>query len=332
MAGTIEDVRLSSLINPTPKQRECIEATDKYRFVLYGGAGGGGKSYLLRWWCLRQLLKRFAETGIQGLMVGLFSVDYPTLQDRQISKIEREFPEWLGETKRTEKEGLCFFVKQEYGGGRIALRNLQDPNSYKSAEFCDIAIEELTENDRSVFEDLVLFRLRTPGIARPVFLAATNPTGKGLQWVKSLWIDRKFPKELQHIKHEFHFVQALLEHNPHIGPEYRESLKGLPEKKRRALLDGDWTIPEGQYFINFEESERKVPHAIVMQIVQPWWNHWISQDWGFKHASPLHWHAVGFVSPEQAKLLGKNLGSTSPLRVYYKGTYCKFSGYRHERD
>ncbi len=238
-------------------------------------------------------------------MVGLFSVDYPTLQDRQISKIEREFPEWLGETKRTEKEGLCFFVKQEYGGGRIALRNLQDPNSYKSAEFCDIAIEELTENDRSVFEDLVLFRLRTPGIARPVFLAATNPTGKGLQWVKSLWIDRKFPKELQHIKHEFHFVQALLEHNPHIGPEYRESLKGLPEKKRRALLDGDWTIPEGQYFINFEESERKVPHAIVMQIVQSWWNHWISQDWGFKHASPLHWHAVGFVSPEQAKLLGR---------------------------
>ena len=305
MAGTIEDVRLSSLIDPTPKQRECIEATDKYRFVLYGGAGGGGKSYLLRWWCLRQLLKRFAETGIQGLMVGLFSVDYPTLQDRQISKIEREFPEWLGETKRTEKEGLCFFVKQEYGGGRIALRNLQDPNSYKSAEFCDIAIEELTENDRSVFEDLVLFRLRTPGIARPVFLAATNPTGKGLQWVKSLWIDRKFPKELQHIKHEFYFVQALLEHNPHIGPEYRESLKGLPEKKRRALLDGDWTIPEGQYFINFEESERKVPHAIVMQIVQPWWNHWISQDWGFKHASPLHWHAVGFVSPEQAKLLGR---------------------------
>ena len=77
MAGTIEDVRLSSLIDPTPKQRECIEATDKYRFVLYGGAGGGGKSYLLRWWCLRQLLKRFAETGIQGLMVGLVLARLP---------------------------------------------------------------------------------------------------------------------------------------------------------------------------------------------------------------------------------------------------------------
>ena len=260
----------------------------------------------MRWWCLRQLLKRYADTGIEGLTVGLFSIDYPTLQDRQISRIEREFPAWLGKTQRTEKEGLCFFVKREFGGGRIALRNLQDPNSYKSAEFCDIAVEELTENKRDVFEDLVLFRLRTPGIARPCFLAATNPTGIGLQWVKALWPDHKFPKELQHIKHEFKFVPALLEDNPHLGAEYRSALEGLPEKKRRALLDGDWTIPEGQYFINFEESERKVPHAVVMQIVQPWWNHWASQDWGFKHHSPVHWHAVGFVSPEQAKLLGRD--------------------------
>ena len=252
------------------------------------------------------MLKRYAETEIKGLTVGLFSVDYPTLQDRQISKIEHEFPKWLGEVKRTEKEGLCFFVRDEYGGGRIALRNLQDPSSYKSAEFCDIAVEELTENKRDVFEDLVLFRLRTPGIPRPCFLGATNPTGVGLQWVKALFVDRKFPKELQHIKHEFHFVPALLVDNSHLGADYRQSLEGLPEKKRKAMLDGDWTIPEGQYFINFEESERKVPHAVVMQIVQPWWTHWIGQDWGFKHASPVYWHAVGFVSPQQAKLLGRD--------------------------
>lgn len=239
-------------------------------------------------------------------MVGLFSVDYPTLQDRQISKIEREFPQWLGQTKRTEKEGLCFFVKPEFGGGRIALRNLSDPTSYKSAEFCDIAIEELTENKRDVFEDLVLFRLRTPGIERPCFLSGTNPTGKGLQWIKALWVDRKFPKELDHLKHEFCYVPALLDDNPYLGPIYRASLMGLPEKKRKALLEGDWSIPEGQYFTNFEESERKVRAPIVAQIVQPWWNHWISQDWGFKHHTPIHWHAVGNVLPDQAKLLGRN--------------------------
>ena len=40
-----EDIRLSDLIKPTPKQRACIDATDKYRFVLYGGGGSGGGKY-----------------------------------------------------------------------------------------------------------------------------------------------------------------------------------------------------------------------------------------------------------------------------------------------
>ena len=87
-------INVSDLIKPTPKQRECFQATDKYRFTLYGGAAGGGKSYMLRWWCLRQLINLYAETGIKGLVAGLFSIDYPTLQDRQISKIAKEFPEW----------------------------------------------------------------------------------------------------------------------------------------------------------------------------------------------------------------------------------------------
>jgi hypothetical protein len=245
-------------------------------------------------------------------------MDYPTLQDRQLSKIEGEFPPWLGQIKRTEKEGLCFFVKDEFGAGRIALRNLSDPASYKSSEFCDIAVEELSENQRNVFEDLVLFRLRYPGIERPCFLGGTNPTGVGLQWIKKLWIDRKFPDELQHLKDEFAYVPALLTDNPHLTAEYGKALMGLPDKKRRALLEGDWTVPEGQYFTNFEASERSVHPSVLSQIVKPWWPRWISQDWGFKHHSPVHWHTTGDVMPNDARLLGRTWNSTRKCVFTYR--------------
>jgi len=299
------DVRLSDYVALTDKQLEAVRASDQYGYLLYGGAGSGGKSFFLRWWCLRQLLKRYGDTGIKGLRVGLFSVDYPTLGDRQISRIAREFPERLGRLRQTKSDGYNFELYDEFGGGMIALRNLDRPEKYKSAEFCDIAVEELTENSKETFDDL-RFRLRWPGISNPKFAAATNPTGPGHAWVKALWIDQKFPPEMQNIRHQFCYVPALPKDNPHVSSVYEETLKSLPTHKRKALLDGDWSNPEGQYFTNFEAYERKVHPSVVGQIVQPWWNHWVSQDWGFKHHSPVHWHAVGNVLPEQARLLGRN--------------------------
>lgn len=300
----IEDVRLSELIKPTERQWQAFKASDKYGYLLFGGAGSGGKSYFLRWWCVRQLINRYLATDIKGLRAGLFSMDYPTLTDRQISRISREFPDWLGSLRQTKADGYNFTLAEEFGGGMIALRNLDDPAKYKSSEFCDIAVEELTENTKETFDDL-RFRLRWPGISDPKFAAATNPTGRGHAWVKALWIDRKFPPEMQHVKDQFHYVPALPKDNPHVSKLYEETLKSLPTHKRKALLDGDWNTPEGQYFTNFEAHERKVHPSVVAQIVQPWWNHWISQDWGFKHHSPVHWHAVGNVLPEQARLLGR---------------------------
>jgi phage terminase large subunit len=149
-------------------------------------------------------------------------------------------------------------------------------------------------------------------------LAATNPTGVGLQWVKSLWIDRKFSPELRILEHEFTFVQAKLEHNPHIGESYRIGLSALPEKKRRALLEGDWNIPEGQYFINFVPSDRRVRDEVIWQIVKPWWSHRIGQDWGYNHHSPVYWHCVGNVTPEQATLLGRNWFETRRCVFTYR--------------
>jgi hypothetical protein len=301
----LNEIDLSAIMGPTERQREALRASDLYDYLLFGGAGSGGKSYFLRWWCVRQLLKRYAETGIKGLRVGLFSMDYPTLTDRQISRISREFPDWLGKLRDTRSDGYNFALHPEFGGGTIALRNLDDPSKYKSSEFCDIAVEELTENSKETFDDL-RFRLRWPGISNPKFAAATNPTGTGHAWVKALWIDHKFPPEMQHIAKQFHYVPALPKDNPHVSKLYEETLRSLPPAKRKALLDGDWSIPEGQYFTNWERSRRAISPVILADVVKPWWSHWLSMDWGFKHYTSIHWHCSGDVLPEDARRMGRD--------------------------
>jgi hypothetical protein len=313
----VQDIRFSELMKPTARQRDAFKASDTHRFTLYGGAGGGGKSYFLRWWCLRQLLKLYAETGIEGIRVGLFSMDYPTLTDRQISRINREFPEWLGALRKTQADGYNFQLLPDFGGGTIALRNLDDPSKYRSAEFAAIAVEELTENSKETFDDL-RFRLRWPGVSRPCFVGATNPGGVGHHWVKDFWIDKKFPKELERFKDEFCYVPAAVLDNPHITQDYYQDLLSLPDAKRRALAEGDWSIPEGQYFTNFERKDRAIHPTILGQIIKPWWPKWISMDWGFKHHSSIHWHTTGDVSPEEAAMFGKTLDKPKKFVFTYR--------------
>lgn len=179
-----------------------------------------------------------------NIPVGLFSEDYPTLKDRQIARIKREFPPQIGELKETKDEGLAFFVKDELGGGRIMLRNLDDPAKYMSTEFAGEFVEELTRTDEQTFQDL-RNRLRYPGIPDVKFMGASNPGGIGHGYVKKYFIDQATDDPEQK---RFFYVHANVYDNKYISPDYVKQLESLPENKRRAYLEGSWDVFEGQYF------------------------------------------------------------------------------------
>lgn len=229
------DVRFSELFHWHPKQIEANRVTDRHRFTLYGGSRGPGKSYWLRWRLVRDLL-RWAKHGHYSVRVMLACEDYPSLLDRQISKILTEFPAWLGSFHQQAHE---YRLKPEFGGGVICFRNLDDPSKYQSAEFAAIAVDELTKNKLSTF-DILRGSLRWPGIERTEFSGATNPTGLGAVWVRSLWIERQFPKNLAPLADEFAFVPGLPGDNPYLSPSYFDDLQTLPEQLRKAWAEGDW--------------------------------------------------------------------------------------------
>jgi phage terminase large subunit len=291
MTATIERVKFSNLVCWTPKQKEADAALRKFKYVLYGGAMGGGKSYWLRWELLHLLLYYHARYEAHGVVTGLFCENYPALKDRQLSKISTEFPDWLGIHHTDHKDyGNSFILAPEYGSGVIAFRNLDDTSKYQSAEFAAIAPDELTKNQFVVFNDL-RNRLRWPGIPASEwkFLAATNPGSIGHAWVKKYWIDRDFPPE-EAESAKFVYIPALAKDNPYLDADYLRQLESLPEETRRAYLEGDWNIFKGQYFTEWRnEIHTRAPYTIPAG-----WERFVSIDYGYAKPSSVHWWAVDY--------------------------------------
>ena len=99
-----EIIKFSELTKFFPKQTEALEASKRFKFVLFGGSVGSGKSYWLRWSCLYWLIKYHAKYGIKGIRAGLFCEDYPSLNDRHLTKVKFEFPKWLGTWNEQKKD------------------------------------------------------------------------------------------------------------------------------------------------------------------------------------------------------------------------------------
>ena len=256
-----EKIKFSELTKFFPKQLEALEASKRFKYVLFGGSVGSGKSYWIRWSAVYWLMKYYAKYQIKGIRAGVFCEDYPSLNDRHLTKVKFEFPEWLGKFNEAKHE---FTLAPEYGSGIIAFRNLDDPSKYLSVEFAVIAIDEINRNPKTTF-DMLRSRHRWPGIKDTKFIAGCNPLGEA--WVKNMWVKRLFPPTEKE-QYEFVYVPALPTDNPHLPEEYYKSLESLPDNQRKAYLEGNWdafdeTMDEKGYvrLVNDREFQSVLVHS-----------------------------------------------------------------------
>lgn len=244
--------KLSEVLHFTEKQLEASRAADTHKYTLFGGAAGPGKSYWLRWYMIGLLIRWYKRTGLVGIRTGLFCEDYPSLTDRHISKLQYELPREIGQVRNSKTDGFAVILSKGLGAGVIALRNLDDTSKYLSSEFAAIGIDELTQNDKKVF-DMLRLRNRWTGIEDTRMMMATNPGGRGHQWVKDIWMDKLFDPNEQE-KEQFCYVRALPKDNPYLADSYMTALQSLPEKMRKAYMEGNWDIFEGQFFSEWRDE------------------------------------------------------------------------------
>ena len=281
---------------PFAQQKRFHESRAKYR--LFGGAAGPGKSKALLAEAIAQALE------VAGSDTLLLRRTFPELESSLLTYLRRDVPR---DSYRSYNEAKHVVTWNNGSTTRFGYcRNENDVYQYQGAEFLFIGIDELTHFTLKQWQFLTS-RNRcavpeyTSGKSRgkkvvPSMAGATNPGNIGHAWVKALWVDKVAPAgferaELYDAK-DYEFVRARIEDNPIYANDvnYKKTLAALPDRLRRAFLEGDWSVLEGQYFDLFEVGRHTARTESLR--LEEWAPRWISIDWGFKHPSAVYWHGA----------------------------------------
>ena len=250
---------------PNEKQKEFFASRAK--FIAYGGARGGGKSWALRrklvCMCLRY-------EGIRCLLVRR---SYAELRSNHLIPFLREYGALL-EYHNGEKS-LRFANGSKIFFGYCASE--RDTLRYQGQEYDVIAIDEATQLSEYQFSIFKACLRGTGDYPRRMYLTC-NPGGVGHAYVKRLFVDREFRKNEN--PEDYAFISAGVFDN-HVlmeaSPEYVSSLESLPPRLRDAWLYGKWDVFEGQFLPEFDPER----HVCEPSAIPAYAKRFVALDYGF---------------------------------------------------
>lgn len=282
---------------PNEKQIRFLKADKKY--ISFGGARGGGKS-----WSVRTKTKLLA-VRYSKCKILIVRRTYPELINNHINPLQEELH---GIAKYNKQEKVFTFPN----GSTIKFgycNNDNDVMQYQGAEYDFIFIDEATNLKWEWIEKIIVACRGTNNIPKRVYFTM-NPGGVSHSQFKRLFIDRKF--EGNENPDDYEFIQSLVTDNKALmksQPEYIETLKNLPPKLRKAWLEGDWNIFEGQFFEDFRidpdvkkavelgidaedlRSQHRWCHVIKPFEIPRHWNIYRSYDFGYSKPFSCAWWA-----------------------------------------
>lgn len=291
------------LWKPQPKQAEFQSRWEKE--ALYGGAAGGGKSDALVVEALRQV-------NIPNYRGILFRDTVPQLEGL-ISRSQDLYPKAYKKATYNKTDKVWRFPS----GAKIFFGHMQyeeDKRNYQGLPYDFIGMDELTHFSQTQYE-FMISRNRPIGPGTRVYMRATaNPDGKGMGWVKQMFVTPAPPKttiwaninvrmpdgSVKKVRRSRIYIPATVFDNKILlenDPDYLANLASLPEAQRNALLYGSWDSFQGQVFTEWVNDPEHYEDRVWTHVVKPFdipasWKIVRGFDFGYAKPFSVGWYAV----------------------------------------
>lgn len=225
------------VFTPHPKQEEYIKAvlSGKYKYLLFGGAAGGGKSYV----SLATLI--VLAKLYPGCKSFVIRESLPTLKRTTIPSFYKLCPENFIESynqteqliKFTNGSSLTFFPENYNMDKNLTRLDGIEANFF--------LIEEGQEIQKKTFEKCKLRAGRhiIPNMKvqpTPMIMITCNPSQN---WTKTMFYDQYVENTLPK---DYFYMQSLMVDNPALPESYLEGLENLDEITKEVFVKGNWDI------------------------------------------------------------------------------------------
>ena len=270
------------IIMPRPNPKQRLALLDQHRYIAYGGARGGGKSWFVRW---KAILLCACYPGIRVLITRRTFRELLNNHILPLRQILGCHADYSGQDKLLKlQNGSTIWFNYcdgdsdllQYQGAEYDVWFADEAGQMESAWL--LAIDACVRGVNS-FPKRTYFTL--------------NPGGPSHSYFKRLFIDRAFSP--QENPADYSFIPAKLSDNRALmeaQPEYEKSLKKLPPKLQRAWLEGSWDVLEGQYFEEFrsEKTENNLFTHVIPAFTPPEsWPVYRSYDFGYSKPFSVGW-------------------------------------------
>lgn len=280
------------LVISEPNKKQQIALLDQHKHVGYGGARGGGKSWFVR------TKSKLLAVNYPGIQILIIRRTFPELRANHINPLKKDL--FIGTKKALAKYNDSNKEMRFINGSLILFGYCDkeaDADRYQGTEADVIFFDEATQLAEIWIKKIAACLRGVNQFPKRIYYTC-NPGGQGHQYIKRIFIDRKYEKGEK--AEDYSFIQSLVTDNKALlesDPDYVAQLEALPDKLRKAWLEGSWDVFEGQFFEEFRDNEAGYKNHQYSHVIEPFeipksWAIYMGYDFGYSKPFSFLWFAI----------------------------------------